>query len=41
MVRPKTNCSQACESKMLTLPKNIAVTLGRSAKGHRDLIKLA
>lgn len=41
MFRPKTNRSQACVFKTLTLPKNIAVTLGRSAKGHRDLIELA
>lgn len=41
MFKPKTNCSQAYVFKMLTLPKNITVTLGRCAKGHHDLVKLA
>lgn len=41
MFRPKTNCFQASVFKMLTLPKSIAVTLGRSAKGHHDLVKVA
>lgn len=41
MFRPKTNCSQAYVFTMLTLPKGIAVTLGRSAKGHHDLVELA
>lgn len=41
MFKPKTNCSQAYVFKMLTLPKNITVTLGRRAKGHHDLVELA
>lgn len=41
MFRPKTNCSHAYVFKMLTLSKNIAVILDRSAKGHHDLVKLA
>lgn len=41
MFKPKTNRSQAYVFKMLTLPKNITVTLGRRAKGHHDLVKLA
>lgn len=41
MFRPKTNCSQAYVFKMLTLSKNIAVILDRSAKGYHDLVELA
>lgn len=37
-VQAKNNCSQTYVFKMLTLPKNTAVTLDRSAKGHVTLL---